>query len=141
MDPQRVYQLCADAVASVRGFIVEGLVGTTYAGFYLLVVRDGETVYGEAFGSPHTKGGRTYESIALRKADLVQKHRRSLSDLIREGGSHRHLAEDYHNGGFYHDGVIVAVAGAGHIGNAVLGRLVLSHLTQSLAAEVQAEAA
>lgn len=125
----QVQQICKDAVAQIAPDVREGLVGTNSVGFHVAIfsLTSRELVYEEGFGAKCSKGGAYYRDIALDKAELVLEERRSLSSLIEEG-----LRTDMHNGGFIDGDIIVAVAGAGHMGNVRYGRDVLRYLIRHL---------
>ncbi len=123
----QIQQLCADAVALIKPDVIEGLRGTRHVGLCIVVLWKGELVYRESFGARYTRGDVGYQEIAEKKAALVREHQCSLADLME-----RRRDIEVHNGGFIDGNLIVAVAGAGHLGNAIYGRLVLRRLSETL---------
>lgn len=123
----QIQQLCADAVALIRPDVIEGLRGTRHVGLCIIVLWKGELVYTESFGAKYTRGDIAYRDIAEEKAALVREHRCSLADLMEKRSD-----LGVHNGGFINGDLIVAVAGAGHLGNASFGRRLLTRLSETL---------
>lgn len=125
----QIEQICKDAVAQIAPDVREGLTGTKHLGFHVAIfsLTSQELVYEEGFGAKYSKGGTCYRDVALRKADLVLEERISLTTLMEQG----HVSA-MHNGGFIDGDIVVAVAGAGHLGNVSYGRQVLRHLLQHL---------
>lgn len=130
MDP--IHALCATAVASIADDVREGLIGTHHVGLHLVIMLADENrvVYEEGFGSKYSRSDCSYRHIATQKANLAFEHRCSFNELgaevLKDIRNH-----DYHNGFFFRDGIIVAVAGAGHLGNVSFGRRVLNELLQN----------
>lgn len=129
MDP--IHALCQAAVASIAGDVREGLIGTHHVGLHVVIMLadENQIVYEEGFGSETTRTDRSYRSIAHKKAELAFEHRRSFNELMSDDMQDL-ISRDLHNGFFFEQGVIVALAGAGHLGNVVYGRRVMKALLE-----------
>ncbi len=125
----QIDQICKDAVAQIAPDLEEGLRGNNKLGFHIAILSatTERIIFEQGFGKKYTGGGGCYRTIALQKAEVVMKEKRSLSDLM-DDGEHTEM----HNGGFIDGDIVVAVAGAGHLGNVSYGRQVLRHLLQHL---------
>ncbi|MES2931633.1 MAG: hypothetical protein V4682_02955 [Patescibacteria group bacterium] len=130
MDP--IHALCEAAVASIAGDVNEGLIGTRNVGLHVVIMLADENriVYEQGFGSHVSRTGRDYRSIAHEKAELAFEYRRSFNELMADD-TIPGLSRDLHNGFFFESGLIVAIAGAGHLGNVAYGRRVLRILLES----------
>lgn len=130
MDP--IHALCEAAVTSIASDVREGLIGTRHVGLHVVIMLADENriVYEVGFGTMTTRNGRFYRDIAREKANLAFEYRRSFNELM---GDKRQevLGHDLHNGFFFEQGVIVALAGAGHLGNVAYGRRVLKNLIEN----------
>lgn len=129
MDP--IHALCEAAVESIASDVREGLIGTRYVGLHVVIMLadENQIVYEQGFGSETTRNGHFYRDIARKKAELAFEHRCSFNELV-SNGTQDAVSCDLHNGFFFEGGVIVALAGAGHLGNVSLGRRVLKTLVE-----------
>lgn len=125
----QIQEICAEAIDLIAPDVEEGLIGTRHVGLHIAIFSASQRklIYERNFGARFSRGHAEYRAIAHDKADLVIEHRRALSELMAEGE-----LSDVHNGGFIEGDIVVAVGGAGHLGNVIYGRQVLRHLVKSL---------
>ena len=130
MDP--IHALCETAVAAIAGDVNEGLIGTHHVGLHVVIMLADENriVYEQSFGSEVSRTGRYYRDIAHEKANLAFEHRHSFNELMASDLKPA-LSRDLHNGFFFESGIIVAIAGAGHLGNVAYGRRLLKALLEN----------